>query len=98
MSICVLVSSDPPNIVTCVADIFSMTGAYSTIVYFVPLYFQSVRGVSPEQSGIRTLALVIALGKFIKAREPLFFYSRQLTTSSPVPHDFRWCNQEVRLF
>lgn len=40
-----------------------MTGAYSTIVYFVPLYFQSVRGVSAVQSGVRTLALVIALGK-----------------------------------
>jgi MFS family permease len=39
---------------------FFFAGSYMISLYYLPIYFQSVHGVSPIQSGIRNLPLVIA--------------------------------------
>jgi hypothetical protein len=44
--------------------VFFLTGAYSTMIYYIPLFLQTIDGVSPVQSGVRTLALVLSLGEF----------------------------------
>ncbi|KAK3674118.1 hypothetical protein LTR78_005965 [Recurvomyces mirabilis] len=44
--------------------VFFLTGNYSIMIYFIPLYFQSVTGASAINSGIRTLALVLPLSIF----------------------------------
>ncbi|TKA62106.1 hypothetical protein B0A55_09723, partial [Friedmanniomyces simplex] len=41
--------------------VFFLTGNYSIMLYFIPLYFQSVTGASAQESGVRTLALVLPL-------------------------------------
>ena len=38
---------------------FFLFGAFFNLMYYVPLYFQAVRGVSAAQSGIRNLPLVL---------------------------------------
>ncbi|OAA56295.1 efflux pump antibiotic resistance protein [Niveomyces insectorum RCEF 264] len=40
---------------------FFFASAYFTIIYYLPIYFQSVDNVSPTQSGIRNLPLIIAV-------------------------------------
>lgn len=40
---------------------FFFGGAYFTILYFIPIYFQSVYNTSPIGSGVRMLALIIPL-------------------------------------
>lgn len=39
---------------------FFLSGAFFTILYYLPVYFQAVLGTSAEQSGVRNLALIIA--------------------------------------
>ncbi|KAK1996786.1 major facilitator superfamily transporter [Colletotrichum falcatum] len=39
---------------------FCLDGAFFTLVYYVPLWFQAVQGATPEQSGVRYLALCLA--------------------------------------
>ncbi|CAG9985600.1 unnamed protein product [Clonostachys byssicola] len=39
---------------------FFFAGSYMISLYYLPIYFQSVHGVSPIQSGVRNLPLVIA--------------------------------------
>jgi hypothetical protein len=39
---------------------FFLSGAFFTILYYLPVYFQAVLGTSAEQSGIRNLAMIIA--------------------------------------
>jgi MFS family permease len=41
--------------------IFCLNAAYFTMSYYIPFWFQAVKGVSAEQSGIRTLPLIIGL-------------------------------------
>ena len=36
-------------------------GSYFLVIYYLPIYFQSVDGVSPVASGVRNLALIIAV-------------------------------------
>lgn len=43
---------------------FFLFGAFFTLMYYVPLYFQAVSGVSAAQSGIRNLPLVLAVSIF----------------------------------
>jgi MFS transporter, DHA2 family, glioxin efflux transporter len=43
---------------------FSTSGAIVVHIYFLPLYFQTIRGVSPISSGIHLLPLIIALAVF----------------------------------
>jgi putative lipase involved disintegration of autophagic bodies len=40
---------------------FFFGGAYFTILYYLPIYFQSVANTSPIGSGVRMLALIIPL-------------------------------------
>jgi hypothetical protein len=42
---------------------FSLGGAFFVLLYYLPIYFQAVLGVSAEQSGIRNLALIVAESK-----------------------------------
>ncbi|KAK1981584.1 major facilitator superfamily transporter [Colletotrichum cereale] len=39
---------------------FCLDSAFFTLVYYVPLWFQAVQGATPEQSGVRYLALCLA--------------------------------------
>jgi MFS family permease len=41
--------------------VFCVAGSMMTMVYFLPIYFQAVKGISAESSGIRTLPLVLSL-------------------------------------
>jgi len=40
---------------------FFYAGGYFVLVYYLPIYFQSVDGTSPTQSGVRNLPLIIAV-------------------------------------
>ena len=40
---------------------FFFSGAYFLIIYYLPIYFQSVDDVSPEMSGVRNLPLIVAV-------------------------------------
>jgi hypothetical protein len=41
--------------------IFNLAGSMMLMVYYIPIYFQAVKGVSAEESGIRTIPLVLSL-------------------------------------
>ena len=43
---------------------FFFMGSYIVLLYYLPVYFQSVLGVSPIQSGVRNLPLVLAATVF----------------------------------
>lgn len=38
-----------------------IAAAYFVVIYYIPIYFQSITGVSPIQSGVRNLALIISV-------------------------------------
>lgn len=40
---------------------FCFSGSYFVALYYLPIYFQSVAGVSPTESGVRNLPLVLAV-------------------------------------
>ncbi|CAK7266518.1 hypothetical protein SEPCBS57363_002129 [Sporothrix epigloea] len=40
---------------------FFFASSYFTIIYYLPIYFQSIDNVSPTQSGVRNLPLIIAV-------------------------------------
>lgn len=40
---------------------FFFSGAYFLIIYYLPIYFQSIDNVSPEMSGVRNLPLILAV-------------------------------------
>lgn len=44
-------------------DFTSLGGAEFTLIYYLPIYFQSILGVSAVESGVRNLAFVIAVSK-----------------------------------
>lgn len=53
---------------------FFFAGAYFLIIYYLPIYFQSIDNVSPTDSGVRNLPLILAVtvstvvsGSFISA-------------------------------
>jgi MFS family permease len=47
----------------CVASIFTFffSGSYFIIIYYLPIYFQSITGATPYESGLRNLPLIIAV-------------------------------------
>lgn len=47
-----------------VADSSSLGAAFFVLLYYIPIYFQAVLGVSAVDSGIRNLALIIATSKY----------------------------------
>jgi hypothetical protein len=40
---------------------FFFAGANFVVIYYLPLYFQSIDGVNPTESGVRNLPLIIAV-------------------------------------
>ncbi|GAM91319.1 hypothetical protein ANO11243_093680 [Dothideomycetidae sp. 11243] len=40
---------------------FFFSGAYFLVIYYLPLYFQSIQAVSPQMSGVRNLPLILAV-------------------------------------
>ncbi|KAE8321021.1 efflux pump antibiotic resistance protein [Aspergillus sergii] len=42
--------------------IFLVAGAFFMLLYYMPIYFQTVQGNSAEDSGIRTLPLIVSAG------------------------------------
>lgn len=40
---------------------FFFGGAYFVLVYYLPIYFQSIDGTSPTESGVRNLPLILAV-------------------------------------
>ena len=40
---------------------FFFSGAYFLIIYYLPIYFQSIDNVTPEMSGVRNLPLILAV-------------------------------------
>lgn len=40
---------------------FLFAGAYFLIIYYLPIYFQSIDGVNPTQSGVRNLPLILSV-------------------------------------
>ncbi|CAL8582375.1 hypothetical protein XPA_008042 [Xanthoria parietina] len=45
-------------------DIFLLGGGFFLLLYYLPIYFQSVSGVSPSESGIRNIPLVVGVSIF----------------------------------
>lgn len=41
--------------------VFSVAGTMMIMVYFIPIWFQAVKGVSAKESGIRTIPMVLSL-------------------------------------
>jgi MFS transporter, DHA2 family, glioxin efflux transporter len=46
---------------------FFFMGSYTVLLYYLPIYFQSILGVSPIQSGVHNLPLVLAAAVFALA-------------------------------
>ena len=42
----------------------SFAGSFFALLYYLPIYFQSVDNVSASQSGIRNIPLVLGVGEF----------------------------------
>ena len=51
-------------ITTMVCYVITIAGLFFILLYYLPIYFQAVDGVSPSQSGIRNLPLVLACSIF----------------------------------
>jgi MFS family permease len=45
----------------CAFFAFFFAGSFFTVIYYLPIYFQSIHGVSPIQSGVRNLPLIIGV-------------------------------------
>ncbi|RYC55435.1 hypothetical protein CHU98_g10773 [Xylaria longipes] len=43
---------------------FFFAGSYYAVLYYLPIYFQSIHNVSPTQSGVRNLPLILSLSLF----------------------------------
>lgn len=52
------------TIMSLCAFIFFAAGVFFTLLYYLPLYFQTTRGASAQQSGIDLIPMVLAAGLF----------------------------------
>ena len=52
------------NLLVAMLFIFFFAGSFFVLLYYLPIYFQSVDGVSPSDSGVRNLPLLIACSIF----------------------------------
>ena len=41
----------------------SIAGSFYILLYYLPIYFQAVKGVDTTQSGVRLLPLILGLSK-----------------------------------
>ncbi|KAF7596697.1 hypothetical protein BBP40_000620 [Aspergillus hancockii] len=69
------------NVLLSCAYLFFFPGCFFAILYFLPIYFQAIDGVSAAQSGIRTLPLVLGVGILSMASGFLL----QKTGNYPMP-------------
>lgn len=44
----------------------SLGGAEFTLIYYIPIYFQSIQGTNAQESGVRNLAFIIAVSKYFE--------------------------------
>ncbi|RDW72218.1 MFS general substrate transporter-3 [Coleophoma crateriformis] len=52
--------SNPTVLVNALYTLF-FAGGYFSVVYYLPIYFQSIQNVTPTMSGVRNLALIFAV-------------------------------------
>ncbi|MCJ1470076.1 hypothetical protein MMC07_008721 [Pseudocyphellaria aurata] len=52
------------NILACCVFIFFLNAANFLVTYYLPIYFQAIDGVSPTDSGIRNLPLILSISLF----------------------------------
>lgn len=52
------------NILVAIAYITFLGGAFFLLVYYLPIYFQSIDDASPLESGVRNLAMIISVSIF----------------------------------
>jgi MFS transporter, DHA2 family, glioxin efflux transporter len=45
----------------CALFAFFFAGSFFTLIYYLPIYFQSIHGVDPTQSGVRNLPLILGV-------------------------------------
>lgn len=50
----------------------SIAGSFYILLYYLPIYFQAVKGVDAIQSGIRTLPLILGMSKETRFQLPSF--------------------------
>jgi hypothetical protein len=55
---------------SCPADLSlnSLGGGFFVLLYFLPIYFQSVQDVTAAQSGTRNLPMILAMSKLESVR------------------------------
>ncbi|KAI1499406.1 DNA repair protein RAD50 [Biscogniauxia marginata] len=58
------------------AHVFFVSGGFFVLIYYLPIYFQSVQGVDPLQSGIRSLPVIIGCFFSIAVGFVIVVYSR----------------------
>lgn len=49
------------TVLACSFFVFFLYGAFIILTYYLPIWFQAVRGVSPVQSGIETLPMLLGM-------------------------------------
>jgi hypothetical protein len=66
------------------------------LLYYLPIYFQAVLGVSAVESGIRNLALIIGVSKSC-SRSLTITGSQANILNSNLHHHIRWLDHSIRL-
>ena len=61
LCLCFLVSVLLPVQWNIAKRVSSFAGSFFVLLYYLPIYFQSVDGVSASESGVRNLPLVLAV-------------------------------------
>lgn len=64
---------------------FLIAGTFYILLYYLPIYFQAVRGTTATESGIRTIPLILGLSESLKS--PDLYLHRQLLAefSTDIP-------------
>ncbi|KAI9675996.1 MAG: hypothetical protein M1817_000739 [Caeruleum heppii] len=78
------------NIAACCTFIFLLNSANLLLVYYLPIYFQAIKGSSPAESGVQNLPLILAVSIFVLASgwlvgrikyfQPFLFVGGAITT------------------
>ena len=51
-------------IIVAIVYVIFIAGVFFTFLYYLPIYFQSISGVTPSESGIRNLPLILSISLF----------------------------------
>jgi hypothetical protein len=49
------------TVLTCLFFVFFLYGGFIVLTFYLPIWFQGVRGVSPVQSGLETLPMILGM-------------------------------------